>query len=117
VVRAIALGAGVVLAVGIPVATIGSLVLDEGSNAVFPLAALVIAAFVGGGWVAGREAPSSPLVVGAVAALVGFAIAQTVSIVLQVVDDDDVDIAPVLANAALAAAAGLLGARFAPGRT
>jgi hypothetical protein len=111
VVRAVALGAAVVLAVGVPVATVGALVLDDGSNAVFPLAGLVVVAFAAGGWLAGREAPSSPLAVGAAAALVGFAVAQAVSIVLQVVDDEDVRVAPVVANAAMAAAFGMLGGR------
>jgi hypothetical protein len=112
--RAVALGAGVVLAVGVPVAIIGTLVLDEGSNAVFPLAALVVATFVAGGWLAGRETPerTNPLLAGALAALVGFAIAQGVALLLQEADDD-IRAGVVAGNAVLAAVAGLVGGRIA----
>jgi hypothetical protein len=113
VVRAVALGAAVVLGVGVPVATIGALLFDEGSDAVFPLAALLVAAFVAGGWLAGREAPSSSVLVGALAALAGFGVAQAVSVALQVADDEDVRVARVAANLALAAAGGVVGALIA----
>lgn len=107
--RAVALGAGVVLAIGVPVATVGSLLIDEGSNAVFPLAGLVIAAFVAGGWLAGREWPASPLGVGAAAALIGCAVAQAVAIVVRIAGDEDVRPGVVAANVGLAAVAGLIG--------
>jgi len=107
--RAVGLGAAVVLAVAVPVATVGSALLDEGSDAVLVLALLVLVAIGAGGWVAGRQAPSSPLLHGAVAALAGFAVAQGLSIALQVAGDDDVDVAAVAFNTLLAANAGLLG--------
>jgi hypothetical protein len=109
-VRAVALGAAVVLGVGVPVATIGALLVDEGSDAVFPLAAVLVAAFVAGGWLAGREAPAAAVLVGAAAALVGCLVAQGVSVVLQVADDEHVRAATVAANLALAAAGGTVGA-------
>lgn len=107
--RAVGLGAAVVLAVAVPVATVGSALLDEGSDAVLVLALLVLVAIGAGGWVAGRQASSSPLLHGAFAALAGFAVAQALSIALQVVGDDDVDVAAVAFNTLLAANAGLLG--------
>jgi hypothetical protein len=109
VTKAIALGAAIVLAVGVPIAVIGALAVDDGSNIVFLLAVPVLAAFVAGGWYAARQEPRSALVVGAAAAVAGFAIAQVVSIALQVVQDEDVNAGAVVGNALLAAACGLLG--------
>jgi hypothetical protein len=115
--RAVALGAAVVLVVGVPVATIGSLLVDEGSNAAFPLAVLTLLAFVAGGFVAGSKRPDAPLIHGAAAAFVGFAVAQTVSIVLQVVQDDEVSVVAIAFNALLAANIGLFGAWLASRRS
>ena len=115
--RAVALGAAVVLVVGVPVATIGSLLVDEGSNAAFPLAILTLFAFMAGGFVAGSKRPDAPLIHGAAAAFAGFAVAQTVSIVLQLVQDDDISVVAVAFNALLAANIGLFGAWLASRRT
>ena len=114
--RAVALGAAAVLIVAVPVATIGSLLLDEGSNAAFPLAVLTLVAFVVGGYVAGSKRPDAPFVHGAAAAFVGFAIAQTISIVLQLVQDDTVSVVAVAFNALLAANIGVFGAWLASRR-
>jgi hypothetical protein len=112
--RGVAIGAAVVLAVGVPVAVVGSLALDDDSNLVFPLALLVVAAFVAGGWLAARQVEDEPkLAVGAAAALAGFAIAQSVSLALQVAQDEDIRPAAVVANAVLAAACGVAGAALA----
>lgn len=107
--RAVAIGAAVVIAVGVPVATAGAVLLDEGSDLVFAFAAVVVAAFVAGGWVAAKEAPRAPVAAGAAAALAGFAVAQAVSAGLQVASDEEVRIVAVAANAGLAAAAGVVG--------
>jgi len=114
--RAVGLGAAVVVGVGVPVALIGALALDDGSDLVFPLAAVVVAAFVAGGWFAARNDGSSPLVTGAAAALAGFAVAQALSVVLLLVQDEDVRPAAIVGNAVLAAGAGLLGGALAGGR-
>ena len=114
--RAVALGAAAVLIVAVPVATIGSLLLDEGSNAAFPLAVLTLAAFVVGGYIAGSKRPDAPFVHGAAAAAAGFAIAQTISIVLQLVQDDTVSVVAVAFNALLAANVGVFGAWLASRR-
>ena len=112
--RPVALGALVVLAIAVPVAAIGAIALDDGSNLVFPLALCVLAAFVAGGWFAVRQAErESKPVVGAAAALAGFVVAQSVSLALQVAQDDDVQPAAIVANAVLAAACGLAGGALA----
>lgn len=114
--RAVALGAALVLAVGVPVGLVGALALDDDSNLVFPLAAVVLAAFVAGGWLASRErrAPGWPgAAVGALAAVIGFAVAQVVSVAVRLAQDDEVRPAIVVVNAALAAACGLLGGALA----
>jgi len=107
--RAVLLGAAVVLGVAVPVAAIGSLVVDEGSDAVFVLALLALVAIGAGGWLAGSRARRSPLATAALAAFAGFAVAQLVSLVLQAIDDDDINPAAVVFNALLATNVGLLG--------
>lgn len=107
--RPVALGAAVVVGVGVPVALVGALALDDGSDLVFPLAAVVVAAFVGGGWFAARNDGRSPLLTGALAAVAGYAVAQGLSVALLVAQDEDVRPVAVAANGALAAGAGVLG--------
>ena len=112
--RAVALGAAVVLAIAVPVALIGALVLDDGSNLVFPFAAVVLGAFVFGGWFAARNGDGLPKpAIGALAALAGFAVAQVVSVGVQVAQDEDVRPAVIAANAVLATACGLAGGALA----
>ena len=113
-VRSVALGAAVVLGIAVPVALIGALVLDDGSNLVFPFAALVIGAFVFGGWFAARSGGGLPKpAIGALAALTGFAIAQAVTVSVQMAQDEDVRPAVIAANAVLAAACGMAGGALA----
>ena len=106
---AVGLGAVTTMAVGIPVATIGSVVLDDGSDLVFLFAVLALLGFLAGGYVAGHRRPDTPMTHCAVAALAGFAVAQSVSAVLQVVRDESVSAVAVLFNALLAANIGLAG--------
>jgi hypothetical protein len=107
--RAALTGAAVVLAVAVPVATLASVLLDEGDALVFVAALLVLVALGAAGWVAAAQARTSPLPTAVAAALAGFAVAQTLSIVLAVAGDDDVNPGAVVFNALLAANAGLLG--------
>jgi small basic protein len=106
---AVGLGALATMAVGIPVATIGSVVLDDDSDLVFFFAALAVIGFLAGGYVAGFRRPDTPMAHGAVAALAGFAVSQAVSAVLQVVRDESVSPVAVVFNALLAANIGLVG--------
>lgn len=107
--KAVGIGALVTMVVGIPVASIGSVVLDDGSDLVFFFAALALAGFLAGGWVAGSRRPEAPMAHGALAALVGFAVAQAVAAILQVVRDEDLSPVAIVFNALLAANIGLLG--------
>jgi hypothetical protein len=106
---AVGLGAVITMAVGIPVATIGSVVLEDGSDLVFLFAVLALLGFLAGGYVAGHRRPEAPMAHGAVAALAGFAVSQAVSAVLQVVRDESVSPVAVVFNALLAANIGLAG--------
>lgn len=110
---AVGLGAVVTMAIGIPVATIGSVVLDDDSNFVFFFAVVALIGFLLGGFVAGFRAPETPMTHGAVAALAGFVVAQAVSAALQLVRDEDVSPVAIVFNALLAANIGLAGGWFA----
>jgi hypothetical protein len=109
--RSVGTGALVAMAVAIPVATIGSVVLDDGSDLVFAFAAVSLVGFLAGGWVAASRPPAAaaPLAHGAAAALAAFVVAQVIAAVLQVVRDEDLTPVAWVFNALLAAAIGLLG--------
>jgi hypothetical protein len=111
--RAVGLGALVTMAVAVPVATIGSVVLDDGSDLVFFFALLAMIGFVAGGYVAGGRGTAAPMAHGAVAALIGFVVAQAIAAILQLARDEDVSLVAVVFNALLAANIGLLGGWFA----
>jgi hypothetical protein len=101
--RAVAMGAAVALAVAVPIATIGSVVLDDDSALVLPLAVVVLAGFVAGGMVAGRPRE------GAIAALIGIVVPEIVSTALDLAGDDDVHWAALAANVVVAVALGGVG--------
>ena len=106
---AVGLGAVVTMAVGIPVAAVGAVVLDDGSELVWFFGVLALLGFLAGGYVAGHRRPEAPMAHGAVAALLGFAVSQAVSALLQVVRDESVSVVAVVFNALLAANIGLVG--------
>lgn len=108
----VGLGALATMAVGIPVATIGSVVLDDGSNLVFFFAVLALVGFLAGGYVAGFRRPDTPMAHGAAAAFAGFAVSQATSALLQVARDESVSVVAVLFNALVAANIGLLGGMY-----
>ena len=105
----VGLGALATMAVGIPVATIGSVILDDGSDLVFFFAVLALIGFLAGGYVAGFRRPEAPMAHGAAAAFAGFAVSQAISALLQVARDESVSLVAVLFNALLAANIGLVG--------
>lgn len=115
-VAAVALGAAVVLAVGVPVAIVGALVLDEGSAGVFPLAGVVVVGVGAGGWLAGTRASSAPMPHAVVGGVLGFAGAQALSAVLLVVRDRDVSVAALGFNVAVAVAVAAVGGWVASSR-
>lgn len=104
-----AIGAAVVLAVGVPVALVGALVLKEGSSGVFPLALVVLVGVGAGGWLAGTRAPAAPVRHAVAAGVLGFTVAQGLSAVLLVVRDRDVSAGAVAFNLAVAVAVGAVG--------
>jgi hypothetical protein len=105
----VGLGALVTMAVGIPVAAIGAVVLDDGSDAVFLFALLALLGFLAGGYVGGFRQPEAPMAHGAVAALAGFAVSQAVAAALQLARDESVNPVAVAFNAMVAANLGLVG--------
>jgi hypothetical protein len=108
----VGLGALVTMAVGIPVAAIGAVVLEEGSNLVFFFGTAAVIGFLAGGYVAGFRRPEAPMAHGATAALCGYAVSQGISALLQVVREEDVSIVYVVFNALVAANVGLLGGLY-----
>jgi small basic protein len=105
----VGLGALTTMAVGIPVAAIGAVVLDDGSDLVFFFALLALLGFLAGGYVAGFRRPEAPMAHGAVAVLAGFAVSQSVAALLQLARDESVNPVAVVFNALLAANIGLVG--------
>jgi len=105
----VGLGALATMAVGVPVATIGAVVLDDGSDLVFFFALLALIGFLAGGYVGGFRRPEAPMAHGAVAALAGFAVSQSVAALLQLARDESVNPVAVAFNAMVAANLGLVG--------
>jgi putative membrane protein (TIGR04086 family) len=108
-----AIGAGVVAALvfALPAALIGAIVVtDESNNGVFAFFLVIMAGMLVGGFVAGSKRPDSPLTHGALAAVIGYAAAQTVTILVRVVDGSKLR-SPVVYvfNALLMASLGVVG--------
>lgn len=85
-----AVGAGVVaaLALALPAGLIGAVVVeDESNNGVFVFFLVIMAGMVVGGFVAGSKRPDSPLTHGAIAAVLAYALAQTVTVLVRVLGD------------------------------
>lgn len=113
-VRAVFIGALVTLVMAVPPAVIAQVQSDrdalEGSNWVLLLFALVLVGFMIGGGVAARRDPGNPLVNGAAAALVAFAVVQGFGIVRRLADGDDIRWLGIAFAALLAASCGTVGA-------
>lgn len=118
--RAVLLGAAVALVVAVPPAVIAQVRADrdtlEASSWVLVLFALILIAFVAGGWVAARQGPAQALANGAVAALVAFAVVQGYGVARRLADGDDVRWLAILFNALLTASCGTVGAVLASRR-
>ena len=116
--RAVLVGAAISVVFAVPLALIANgLDLDDDSNLVFGFLGLILAAFVLGGYVAGRRAPETPFTHGALATTAGYAFVQVIAIVRRLALGDDVRWLGVVFNGLLAASAGLLGAVLASRRT
>ena len=85
-----AVGAGVVAALvfALPAGLIGAVVVnDESNNGVFVFFLVIMAGMLVGGFVAGSKRPDTPLTHGALAAVLAYAGAQTVTVLVRVLGD------------------------------
>ena len=118
--RAVLVGAAVSLAIAVPPAVLAQIQSDrdalEGSNWVLILFAVVLAAFVVGGYVAAKRAAAEPLTNGAVAALLAYVLVQGYGIVRRLADGDEIRWLGILFAALLAASCGTVGAILATAR-
>ena len=118
--RAVLVGAAVSLAIAVPPAVLAQIQSDrdalEGSNWVLILFAVVLAAFVVGGYVAAKRAAAEPLTNGAVAALLAYVLVQGYGIVRRLADGDEIRWLGILFAALLAASCGTVGAIVATAR-
>lgn len=86
-----AVGAGVLaaLVLALPAGLIGAVVVtDESNNGVFVFFLVIMAGMLVGGFVAGSKRPDSPFTHGAAAAVIAYAAAQTVTVIVRLVGDN-----------------------------
>ncbi len=108
-------GTGAALAVAVPAALVGQIVdsaADGNANSAL-LGVAYLAVLCGlalGGYVAGDRAPQAAMVHGATAALLAFAIVQTVGVVRRLVGDDEVSWVAIAFNGVMSACIGTVGA-------
>lgn len=108
---AVARGAAVAVAISLPAALLGLVVVDDADNdnLVFAFLVAVLAGLGAGGYVAARRVPSAPLLHGAVAALVAFALIQGAGLIRRVASGDSFSLTSIAFAALLAYSCGLLG--------
>ncbi|HEY2814233.1 MAG TPA: TIGR04086 family membrane protein [Acidimicrobiales bacterium] len=89
--RAVVAGAIAALVLAVPAGVISAIVVsDDSGNGVFVFYVVIIVAMLLGGFVAGSKRPDAPLTHGALAAAVAYAIAQTITVVVKLIDGTDV---------------------------
>lgn len=112
--RAVLVGGLVALVIAVPPAVAAQVWSDrgtlEGSNLVLLLFALVLVAFVAGGWFAARRAAAAPLLNGAVAAVAAFVLVQAYGVVRRLADGDELRWVGMVVAGLLAASCGTVGA-------
>ncbi|MGH9185825.1 MAG: TIGR04086 family membrane protein [Acidimicrobiales bacterium] len=119
-VRAVGLGAGVALVIGVPMAVIAQAVIavtDDTPGWVPALSAIILAGFVAGGFVAGSKRPDTPSLHGALAAVSAFLVVQLLGVVLIAARGDDLRPVAYGFNAFVAAACGTVGGLIADRRS
>ena len=79
------------------------------SNWVYLTLLAIVVAYLSGGAVAGRAATDAPMINGATATLVAFAVVQTVAAVFRIAGGDGINPLALIFNALLAAAIGTVG--------
>src|SRR5437764_12582608 len=84
--RAAGTGALAALVLVLPAALIGAIVVsDDANNGVFAFYFVIMAGMLAGGFVAGSKRPDAPLTHGAVAALLAYAVAQLLAVLVKAV--------------------------------
>ncbi len=111
--QAVGIGAAVAVTVAVPATAIGAAIVDEGSAAVYVLAWVALAGYVAGGYTAAMRRPRGAFLLGALAALAAYVVAQFIAVVVNVAGDDDVNVVAILLTAIPAASFGLGGAAVA----
>lgn len=118
--RAVLFGAVVSLVIAVPPAVLAQIQSDrdalEGSNWVLALFAVVLIAFVAGGYAAAKRTRREPLVNGALAAVAAFVVVQGYGVVRRLADGDEIRWFGILFAALLAASCGTVGAIVAAAR-
>lgn len=118
--RAVVIGAVVALVIAVPPAVLAQVQSDrdalEGSNWVLVLFAVVLLAFVAGGYVAAQRTRREPLVAGALAAVTAFVVVQGYGVARRLADGDEIRWFGILFAALLAASCGTVGAIVASAR-
>jgi hypothetical protein len=113
--RALALGAGAALLVGVPTSLLSQALdeadrIDADSSAVLVAFAVIVAGIAVGGAVAAARRPDAPLRHGAVAALLAFVVIAAIALARRLADGDDAGWLSLAINAVVAIWAGLMGA-------
>ena len=118
--RAVLVGAVVSLVIAVPPAVLAQIQSDrdalEGSNWVLALFAVVLIAFVAGGYAAAKRTRREPLVNGALAAVAAFVVVQGYGVARRLADGDEIRWFGILFAALLAASCGTVGAIVAAAR-
>ena len=116
--RAVGAGVAAALVFALPAGLIGAVVVnDESNNGVFVFCLVIMAGMLVGGFVAGSKRPDTPLTHGALAAVLAYAGAQTVTVLVRVLGDTKLR-SPVvyLFNVLLMASLGVVGGLIAERR-
>ena len=102
------------LVITAPAAVIQAILSDSGetrqSNWVYLTLLAIVAAYLLGGAVAGRLATDAPMINGATATLIAFAVVQSIAAVFRIAGGDGINPLALTFNALLAAAIGTVGA-------
>lgn len=106
-------GAALTAIVGATASVLAIYAVPKDSSANFALTIILLAGLVLGGFAAGREAPDYPFMNGAVAALLGFGMAEAVGIVIHLAKGDSVNPFRVVFLALLSGSCGIVGGAFA----
>ena len=118
--RAVLVGAAVSLVIAVPPAVLAQIQSDrdalEGSNWVLVLFAVVLIAFIAGGYVTAKRADGDPLTNGAVAALLAYVLVQGFGIIRRLSDGDEIRWLGIVFAALLSASCGTVGAIVATAR-